>query len=49
MMLNRMMCAVGMALTMQTALMSQEAPMTPLRPDQVAFLALYKMMTGQTK
>jgi len=29
-------------LTMAAALSAQEAPMTPLRPDQVAFLALYK-------
>jgi acetylornithine deacetylase/succinyl-diaminopimelate desuccinylase-like protein len=42
MMLKQMTCAIGLALTIQTALMSQEAPMAPLRPDQVAFLALYK-------
>jgi acetylornithine deacetylase/succinyl-diaminopimelate desuccinylase-like protein len=33
---------MGLAIAMQTATLSQEAPMTPLRPDQVAFLALYK-------
>ena len=32
---------MGLAIAIQTA-MSQEAPMTPLRPDQVAFVALYK-------
>ena len=42
MMRKRMIGAIGLALTMQTAAMSQEAPMTALRPDQVAFLALYK-------
>jgi acetylornithine deacetylase/succinyl-diaminopimelate desuccinylase-like protein len=40
-MLKRVFGAMGLAIAMQTA-MSQEAPMTPLRPDQVAFLALYK-------
>jgi acetylornithine deacetylase/succinyl-diaminopimelate desuccinylase-like protein len=30
------------ALLMQTVAMAQEAPMTPLRPDQVEFRALYK-------
>ena len=40
-MLKRAFGAMGLAIAMQTA-MSQEAPMTPLRPDQVAFLALYK-------
>jgi acetylornithine deacetylase/succinyl-diaminopimelate desuccinylase-like protein len=35
---------ISLALTMLmvTTAMAQEAPMTPLRPDQVAFLALYK-------
>ena len=32
----------AIVLTMAAALSAQEAPMTPLRPDQVAFLALYK-------
>jgi hypothetical protein len=40
-MLKRLLGAMGLAIAMQTA-MSQESPMTPLRPDQVAFLALYK-------
>ena len=31
-----------MALAMQGVVIAQEAPMAPLRPDQVAFLALYK-------
>ena len=33
---------LGLAIAMQTAAIAQEAPMTPLRPDQAAFLALYK-------
>jgi len=41
-MLKQMICLIGLALTMQTALMSREAPMTPPRPDQAAFLAPYK-------
>jgi acetylornithine deacetylase/succinyl-diaminopimelate desuccinylase-like protein len=32
--------AIGLMITMQAV--AQEAPMTPLRPDQVEFLALYK-------
>ena len=40
-MLKRVFGAMGLAIAMQTA-MSQEAPMPPLRPDQVAFRALYK-------
>src|SRR6202050_3422513 len=40
MMYKPMLAAVGLA--MQAAALAQEAPMTPLRPDQVAFLALYK-------
>src|SRR5271170_3728242 len=42
MIVKQMICAIGLALTMQTGLMSQETPMTLLRPDQVEFLALYK-------
>jgi acetylornithine deacetylase/succinyl-diaminopimelate desuccinylase-like protein len=42
MMHKRMFGAIGLAMVMQTAAIAQEAPMTPLRPDQVAFLALYK-------
>jgi len=34
--------AIVVAITMQTAAMAQDTPMTPLRPDQVAYLALYK-------
>jgi acetylornithine deacetylase/succinyl-diaminopimelate desuccinylase-like protein len=41
-MLKGMIWGIGLVLTLPTAVMSQEAPMTPLRPDQVAFLALYK-------
>ncbi len=32
----------AIALAMATAVIAQEAPMPPLRPDQVSFLALYK-------
>jgi acetylornithine deacetylase/succinyl-diaminopimelate desuccinylase-like protein len=42
MMYTRMLGAVGVAMVMQALALAQEAPMTPLRPDQVAFLALYK-------
>ena len=42
MMNKRMIGAVGLAIAMQPVIIAQEAPMTPLRPDQVAFLALYK-------
>jgi acetylornithine deacetylase/succinyl-diaminopimelate desuccinylase-like protein len=38
----RVFSAIGLAITMQTAAIAQEAPMTPLRPDQVTFLTLYK-------
>ena len=41
-MYKRMLGAIGLAMAMQAAAFAQEAPMTPLRPDQVAFLALYK-------
>jgi acetylornithine deacetylase/succinyl-diaminopimelate desuccinylase-like protein len=41
-MYKRMLGAVGLAMAMQATALAQEAPMTPLRPDQVAFLALYK-------
>jgi hypothetical protein len=41
MMYVRMLGAIGLAITMQASL-AQETPMSPLRPDQVAFLALYK-------
>src|SRR5215472_18141937 len=34
--------AIVVAITMQTAAMAQDTPMTPLRPDQVSYLALYK-------
>jgi acetylornithine deacetylase/succinyl-diaminopimelate desuccinylase-like protein len=39
---KRMLAAIGLTIAMQTALMSQEAAMPTLRPDQVSFLALYK-------
>jgi acetylornithine deacetylase/succinyl-diaminopimelate desuccinylase-like protein len=39
---ERFFSAVVLAATMQAAAIAQEAPMTPLRPDQVTFLALYK-------
>ena len=39
---KRMLAAIGLAIAMQTAVMSQEPAMPPLRPDQVSFLALYK-------
>jgi acetylornithine deacetylase/succinyl-diaminopimelate desuccinylase-like protein len=39
---KRMLAAIGLAIAMQTAMMSQEPAMPPLRPDQVSFLALYK-------
>jgi acetylornithine deacetylase/succinyl-diaminopimelate desuccinylase-like protein len=42
MMPKRMIGAIGLAIAMQAVVIAQEAPMTPLRPDQVAFLALYK-------
>jgi hypothetical protein len=42
MMPKRTIGAIGMAIAIQTVIIAQEAPMTPLRPDQVAFLALYK-------
>ena len=41
-MLKRVFGAMGLAIAMQTVMLAQDAPMTPLRPDQVAFLALYK-------
>jgi hypothetical protein len=34
--------AIGLAMAVQTAVIAQETPMTPLRPDQLAFRALYK-------
>jgi acetylornithine deacetylase/succinyl-diaminopimelate desuccinylase-like protein len=39
---KRMLAAIGLAIAMQTAMMSQEPAMPALRPDQVSFLALYK-------
>ena len=39
---KRVLAAIGLAIAMQTAVMSQEPAMPPLRPDQVSFLALYK-------
>jgi acetylornithine deacetylase/succinyl-diaminopimelate desuccinylase-like protein len=40
-MIIRTLGAIGLAISMQAA-MADEAPMGPLRPDQAAFLALYK-------
>jgi acetylornithine deacetylase/succinyl-diaminopimelate desuccinylase-like protein len=42
MMYKRMLGGVGLAMVMQAVALAQEAPMPPLRPDQVAFLSLYK-------
>jgi acetylornithine deacetylase/succinyl-diaminopimelate desuccinylase-like protein len=42
MMHKQVLGAIVMAITMQTAAIAQDAPMPPLRHDQVAFLALYK-------
>jgi acetylornithine deacetylase/succinyl-diaminopimelate desuccinylase-like protein len=42
---KQVLCAIALAVTMQTAAMAQDAPITrPLRPDQVAFLGLYKQL-----
>jgi acetylornithine deacetylase/succinyl-diaminopimelate desuccinylase-like protein len=38
----RVFSTIGLAIAMQTAAIGQEAPIPPLRPDQVTFLALYK-------
>jgi hypothetical protein len=38
----RVFSTIGLAIAMQTVAIGQEAPMPPLRPDQVTFLALYK-------
>jgi acetylornithine deacetylase/succinyl-diaminopimelate desuccinylase-like protein len=42
MMHKQILGAILLAITIQTAAMAQDGPMTPLRPDQVAYLALYK-------
>ena len=34
--------AIGLAMATLTVAMADEPPMAPLRPDQVAFLAIYK-------
>src|SRR5271167_752189 len=39
---KRLFGAIGLAIAMQMGAIAQEAPMTPLRPDQVAYFALYK-------
>ena len=45
MMHKQILCTIALAITMQTGVMAQDAPMaTPLRPDQIAFLALYKQL-----
>jgi len=41
-MLNRVFATVGLAVAIHAVAISQEAPMTSLRPDKVAFLALFK-------
>ncbi len=41
-MYKRVFVALSLAITMQAAALAQEAPMPPLRPDQVEYLALYK-------
>src|ERR1700761_6557906 len=41
-MLLRIVGALGLALSMQAVSLAQEAPMGALRPDQTAYLALYK-------
>jgi len=45
---NRVFGAIGLAIALQTAAIGQEAPMPPLRPDQVTFLALYKELVETT-
>ena len=42
MMHKRIFGMLALAMGMAAAVIAEEAPMTPLRPDQVAFLALYK-------
>jgi hypothetical protein len=37
-----MFAAISLTTAIHTAAIAQEAPMTPLRSDQVAFRALYK-------
>jgi acetylornithine deacetylase/succinyl-diaminopimelate desuccinylase-like protein len=39
---KRMFGAIILAMAVQVPAIAQEAPMTPLRPDQITFLALYK-------
>ena len=41
-MFKQMLSAAGLAVLVQGAALAQETPMTPLRPDQVEFRALYK-------
>jgi acetylornithine deacetylase/succinyl-diaminopimelate desuccinylase-like protein len=41
-MYKRVFSLIGVVITMQSAALSQETPMPPLRPDQVTYLALYK-------
>lgn len=43
-MVTRTLGALALALALQTVAHAQEAPMGPLRPDQVAFRALFKEM-----
>src|SRR5580704_2306325 len=39
---KRILGGIGLAMAVQVPAIAQEAPMTPLRPDQVTYLALYK-------
>ena len=41
MMHKRIFGAIGLAMAFQVAI-AQETPMMPLRPDQVAYLAIYR-------
>ncbi len=38
----RMLSSIGLAIAIHTVVIAQEPPMTPLRPDQVEFRALFK-------
>jgi hypothetical protein len=39
---NQILGTIGLATLLHAAAIAQDAPMTPLRPDQVEFRALYK-------
>jgi hypothetical protein len=36
--------ALSLAIGLHSAVLAQQAPLPPLRPDQVAYLALYKVL-----